>query len=350
MTLMLNINTSIAVLAFTLPNTFAVAESVRVLNWEEYLAPAVISAFEQETGHSVEQFYLDNEQQRDTMLFSGRGGNFDLVMIDSQALKTDGEKTYFVDIPIHKIANSSQLSPASHLACGRKGMPYAWGTLSIAYRASANPQGIDSWQALFDIAPGNQQKTIMLKDSINSTGLSLIALGLPPYSEDKDDLKQAYALLKKQRVHLHSYGYGLSYAIDLQAASDITMAVAYSGDTKHFIKATGQQDWRYTIPREGTIIWTDCLAMPHRDSPIKTATIEFLNFISRPDIALLNAETIGLATPNLGALRIARDDYKNDRELFPSPAILAKSHHVKTLSNEQLKIRSRILQKLIHND
>ncbi|MCZ0863745.1 spermidine/putrescine ABC transporter substrate-binding protein [Dasania phycosphaerae] len=322
------------------------AETVRIFNWEEYLAPDVIAAFERESGHKLEQFYLDNEEQRDALILSGRGANFDLVIIDSQSLKTEGKKAYFATLPMAQIPNSQHLSPALQQACGNKGLAYSWGTIGVAYRASANPQGIDSWASVFAIEPANQYKTVMLSDSVDSTALSLIALGLPPYSVDKNHLKQAYALLQQQKAYLHSYGYGLSYVIDKQAASDITMAVTYSGDIKHFISASGQQDWRYSIPKEGTIIWTDCLAIPHRTGAIKKATLAFLNFINRPDIALLNAQTSGLATPNLGALALADDSYSKDDELFPSPQVLANSHYAQSLPNEQLKLRSRMLQKL----
>ncbi len=268
-------------------------------------------------------------------------------MIDSQSLKTKGKREYFSVIPESKIANMRHLSERSKQACGNRGLPYAWGTIGLAYRSSANPNGIDSWKQLFSISPANQQKTIMLDDSLDSTIIALIAAGHSPFSTDVNHLKEAYRLLQQQSPLLHSYGYGLSYAIDKENRSEITLAVAYSGDIAQFIAATGQNDWRYTVSIEGAVIWTDCFAMPHGSGSLKTATLEFLDFINRPDIAAINAETIWLATPNLAAIKLTRQDYQQNEELFPSQEIINRSHYYKTLPNENLKIRSRMLRKLI---
>ena len=323
------------------------AEELKLFFWEEYIAPEVVEAFERETGHTIEQFYLDNDEERDAIIISGRGGRFDLVIIDSQSLKTDGDVEYFHTISDLKAPNVKHLTPQSRKACGQRGVPYAWGTVGLAYRESVNQNGITSWMQLFNITPENRGKTMIITDSIDITMITLLALGLPPLSSDKDHLRQAYALLKQQKPSLYSYGYGLSRAIDLKQNFDLTLMMIYSSDVETLQRITQQQDWRFVLPKEGFVVWTDCLAIPKSDKPVKQATYDFLNFINRPEIAKLNAESILFSSPNQSALKLASPEYLNNPILFPNPEVIKKGIGYSYLPNEQLRLRSRMLQKLM---
>ena len=45
------------------------AETLRVLNWEDYLHPSVIDAWKRETDVDIEQIYFDSDEDRDEMRF-----------------------------------------------------------------------------------------------------------------------------------------------------------------------------------------------------------------------------------------------------------------------------------------
>ena len=46
----------------------------------------VVEAFSQETGHTVRQVYFDDEHDRNSIITSGRGNSFDLVVVDAVSL------------------------------------------------------------------------------------------------------------------------------------------------------------------------------------------------------------------------------------------------------------------------
>lgn len=343
---MLKINKLPTLLACSLIASNCYAEVLNLFTWDNYMADEVIQAFQQETGHHVELFYLENDDERESLIFSGRAANFDLVIIDSQTLNADGSVNHFSNIDTAKVPSVKNLSDNAINACGSQGVAYAWGTVGIAYRESANPEGIHSWMQIFDISAANRHKTMITTDSVELSVFSLLALNLPPFTTNKDHLRQAFSLLKQQQPNLYSYGDGFGHAVDNGENNELTLMIIYSGDLDILIRETKQQDWRYVLPEEGHIVWTDCLAIPINDKAIKQATYDFLNFINRPEIAKLNAETMLISTPNKAALKIASKKYLNNQVLFPPEDIMNKAVNFYYLPNEQLQYRSRMLQKL----
>ena len=69
-------------------------------------------------------------------------------------------------------------------------------------------------------------------------------------------------MLQKQKSRLLKYGHSVTYAKRLGAESKLTMALAYNADIALLKLHTGQTDWEYVIPEEGSIMWVDCLALP----------------------------------------------------------------------------------------
>lgn len=123
------------------------------------------------------------------------------------------------------------------------------------------------------------------------------------------------------------------------------MAVFYSGEKEQISIATGQDDWEYIIPDEGTLVWHECLSA-HTEKPMKPSTIEFLRYINNPINAAKNAQDIWFATANKDALKWAEDEYKSDEELFPSELASSKFYNYQLLDYNSLKIRGNILNVL----
>ena len=69
------------------------------------------------------------------------------------------------------------------------------------------------------------------------------------------------------------------------------MALAYSGDQQvlNAVEGVHGEPRRYMVPEEGTLLWVDCLSVPS-NSPNRALAYRFPDFLSRPEIAALNAE------------------------------------------------------------
>jgi len=118
-----------------------------------------------------------------------------------------------------------------------------------------------------------------------------------------------------------------SQYIDALANGEICIAVGWSGDmlqARDRAKEANQGNViKYTIPKEGTIIWFDVYAIP-KDAPHPNNAHAFINFMEQPEVAAANSNFINYANGNAASLQFVNDDVKNDPGIYPTPEVKAK--------------------------
>ena len=318
------------------------AQEVKIFIWDHFISENVINKFTEKTGHTVKQYYYDNELERNSLLMNGQGERYDLVLVDNATTNVYGKEGVLNSFSEIKIDNINNNSPQSLEACDNYGIPYSTGTIGIAHRSSISKQKIDSWMQILTPPKEHIGTTMMLKDDVDTVAIALLSQGLDPFTNDKNELASAYASLKKQSKYLLEYGYPLTYVDEHENESNLTLAVLYAGDIFNLKQATGQDDWEYVVPKEGSLLFVDCLTAPS-GNPIKEATKSFLSFINNPAIAYENASEMWFATTNEAAQLLADDDYKYDNEISPSKEVLKRSYRYKIMSTEELVIRNRMV-------
>ncbi len=100
-------------------------------------------------------------------------------------------------------------------------------------------------------------------------------------------------------------------------------------------------DFRYVVPKEGSVAWFDSLAIP-ADAPHPAAAHAFLEFMLRPDIAARNANHIGSASMNAAATRLLDPALRDDPGIYPSPEQLQKLQSLRARSQAQSREENRI--------
>jgi spermidine/putrescine transport system substrate-binding protein len=76
-------------------------------------------------------------------------------------------------------------------------------------------------------------------------------------------------------------------------------------------------DLAFAIPKEGTNVWFDVMAVP-KDANNKEGAMRFINFMNDPEVALRNAEYTGYATPNKAARDMLPKEITEDRTIYPN--------------------------------
>lgn len=318
------------------------AQEIKVLTWEDYFSEQIIKEFTKKTGHTVNLHFYDNGPELNAMLSNGQGRLFDLLLVDNAVTGHYGKVGLLQSLAAIRIDNLQYNSQQSQRTCGQYGIPYAQGTMGIIYRSSISKTVIDSWHNLLFPPKEHVGSTMMLMDDIDTIAIALFAQRLDPFSIEQDELKSAYLLLKAQKKYLLSYGYPVSYVLQQGKSSQLTLGSSYSDDLTSIKKATGQDDWEYVVPKEGTLFYVDCFTAPS-GAVVKEGTKAFLAFINDPIIASKNAQGTGIYTTNEAALLISSDKYKNDREISPSAEILKRSYQYKRLPESDIVIRNRMI-------
>jgi len=172
----------------------------------------------------------------------------------------------------------------------------------------------------------------------------LIYLGKDPHTDKPEDYAEVQKALLAVRPYI-KYFHSSSYINDI-ANGEICVALGWNGD---FAIAQSRADEakngvhiQYVIPKEGTLLWVDNLAMP-KDATNVDAALKYINNMLDPQVAADNANFVHYATPNKTARDkglIAKEDIENPA-IYPTEATMAKLAGDKVASPELDKLRTR---------
>lgn len=328
-------------------STSVYTETLTILNWEEYLSDEAIKAWEEKTGHTIKQIYFDNDEARDSYLVKSELEGIDIAVMDEPASQLFGEANKF-----EQVNNFTQADNLKHLGkfwrerCGAYSVPYLWGTIGLVYRNDVFDEPPSSWKVLLDPKESLKGHFSYLKDSIDTFAPALFTLGFEVNTENKNQLKQAFELTKNITPHLLTLDYPITYVSASPEGSELHLGVAYSGDQWVMNDATNSDLWSYTVPEEGTIVWVDCFAVLEK-SKNKNLAIDFINFISSPEVAAKNSEELYVASTNESAKKLQSEEMLNDETVYPKEDIIARSQYYEPISAENYRLRSRMASALL---
>ncbi len=195
-------------------------------------------------------------------------------------------------------------------------VPYCWGTVGILYNKTMVDEPIDSWSILWD---DKYRDNILMQDSVRDAfGVTLKYLGYSLNSTDLDELTEAMNLLIVQKPLVQAYV--IDQVRDKMIGNEAAIGVIYSGEAIY--TQNENPDLEYVIPKEGSNIWIDSWVIP-KNAEHKENAEAFINFLCRPDIALMNFDYITYSTPNTAARELIEDeDIRSSKIAFPDDSEL----------------------------
>jgi len=282
------------------PSTSA-AGSGKVLNlyiWSDYLAADTLSNFEKQTGIKVHVAYFDTNETLETRLLAGNSG-FDVVVPTASYFERQIRAGVYLTLDKSKLPNLRNLDPqlmakvALHDPDNAHGVIYTWGTNGIGYnekmiRALLPDAPLDSWRLVFD--PAGASKVAKCGISVLDSPAEMMRavlnyLGRDPNSQKPEDLAVADATLIKIRPYIRNIN--SSEYIEALANGDLCVAVGYNG---YVMQARDRArdankgiEIKYMVPKEGSILWFDMLAIP-KDAPDPASAYAFINYILTPQV------------------------------------------------------------------
>lgn len=292
------------------------SEKVVVYNWGEYLDPEVLTLFEQETGIDVVYEEFETNEILYPKISSGAIA-YDVICPSDYMIQRMIENDLLAEINFDNIPNvknigkdymeqSRQFDPENKYS-----VPYCWGTVGILYNKTMMDEPITSWSVLWD---EKYKDNILMQDSVRDAfGVTLKYLGYSLNSTDLDELTEARDLLIKQKPLVQAYV--IDQVRDKMIGNEAAIGVIYSGEAIY--TQMENPDLEYVIPEEGSNIWIDSWVIP-KNAENKENAEKFINFLCRPEIALMNFEYITYSTPNSEARKLIEDEaIRNSEIAFP---------------------------------
>ena len=307
------------------------AKDLNLYIWSDYLAPNTLPDFEKQTGIKVHAAYFDTNETLETKLLAGSSG-FDIVVPTASYFERQIKAGAFLVLDKSKLPNFKNMDPqlmakvALHDPDNRHGVIYLWGTNGIGYNEkmvkSLMPDApFDSWRLVFD--PAVASKVAKCGISLLDSPAEMLRavynyLGKNPNSQRSDDLAQAEAVLSKIRPYIRNFS--SSEYIEALANGDLCISVGYSGDVMQARDRSREAnkgiEIKYAVPKEGSILWFDMLAIP-KDAPDPESAYAFMNYIMTPQVIADISNFKRYANANAASQALVLPAVKDDPGIYP---------------------------------
>ena len=313
--------------------------TVNLYNWQSYVNPDNIKAFQQQFGQKVTQDFYDSNEAMLAKLQAGAKG-YDVVVPTG----------YMVEIMIkqgllYKLAKD-HLPNFQYVDARFKNQPFDpgnqysvpkdWGTTGFGYRTDLLPP-MKSWADFWQVATTKASGKVTVLDGENEViGSALKMLGYSYNSVDPNQLNQVKDKLLELKPHLLSIT-STEY-ITLMQNGQALLSLGWNGD--FFSVQTKQPKVIYVVPEEGSELWMDNWCITNT-APDPVAAHAFLNFFMDPKVAgkepivTYYASCISAARPYIDPSII------NNPSIYPPQAVTDKLEAQTDLGNG-IKLRDQI--------
>jgi len=337
------------------------AETVRIYNWTDYIAPDTLKQFEQSSGISSHYDVYDSNETLDAKLMAGRSG-YDVVFPSNHYMARQIQGGALKKLDKSRLPGWNNLNPILMKALetndpgNQYGFPYLWGSTGIGYNVAkvrevlGEDVPLDSWDLIFKpeyLAKLSQCGVAILDNGPELLPIALHYLGLPHHSQNLEDYQKAEALLLEMRKNVR-YFHSSKYVGDL-ANGDICMAVGFSGDImqagNRATEANNGISINYVIPKEGTPIWFDMVTMP-ANSNNEQAAYAFMNYLLQPEVIAQITNHVQYANGNSAADSLVDPKLKADATVYPAQDAMANLYALEAMPLKIDRVRTRIWSKV----
>ncbi len=321
-------------------NNEEAAESkvLNVYNWSDYIDESVLADFQKETGIKVTYDVFDSNEVLETKLLAGSTG-YDIVVPSANFLERQIKAGIFQPLDKSKLPNLANMDPALMAKVARHdpdnahSVNYLWGTTGIGFNQTKIAERMpdaptDSLAMFYDPAVVSKFKdcgVAVLDSPTEILGTVLIYLGKDPNSESPEDLAAAEKVLMSVRPfvkYVHS-----SKFIDDLANGEICLTMAWSGDVFQARDRAAESGngikIDFKIPREGTTMFFDMLAIPKDAKNVDNAHA-FINYLMRPEVAAKNTNYVNYASFNLPAQQMVNPEILGNPAIYPTDEVKSR--------------------------
>jgi spermidine/putrescine transport system substrate-binding protein len=301
--------------------------TLSVYNWTSYIAPEVLKEFEQKFGVKIK---YDTYESNDDLYAKLKPGNpgYDVIFPSDYMVTTMEKEGLVEEIDLNNIPNLKNIDPKFLKAPfdpeNKYSVPYQWGTMGFGYNIKKTGTEIDSWDALFD--PAFKGKVALMDELRTMVGVVLIHLGYDPNTTNPQEINKARDYLLEHKANIAAFAPDTGQ--NLLDQGQVDLAVEWSGDIFQIMEEN--PDIRYSIPKEGTVVWIDNISIA-KDAPHKEMAEKFMNFLLEPEISAKISNFLKYSSPNQTAIDkglIAKEDLAN-KAIYPAKETFEKLTYIK---------------------
>ena len=295
-------------------DNFADPKALRIVVEHDHIPEAVIALFEKETGIKVYQEIIQSEWGELASLLNAMGRN-DLFLFDDWA--------------IHALVREGKLAPINHAAVpnlqniapeflnlpidpeNKYSVPYLAGILGIVVNTDLIKQDVKTFK---DVFRPEFKKKIWLEYSKNNLVQIAWLTSHPslPSAIDGSTLDSVKPLM----VDWLSLVKKLENRTPMKSFMEekVSLGIVWSGQAREILRDRPQYKW--IVPKGTTFAFIDSFAMP-KGGKHQMEAEAFINFLLRPDIGKMIAESTPYASPNAASRALISPAELSNQAAYP---------------------------------
>lgn len=310
------------------------SNQVYVYNYGEYIDPEVIKMFQEETG--IEVVY--DEYETNEIMFAkiaSDPSSYDVVCPADYMVSRMISLDMVEPLDYEQLPNTAEhigkqffeameaFDPGNQYA-----IPYFWGTVGILYNTTMVDDPVTSWDILWN---PKYKGEILMQDSVRDAFMiPMIRNGFSINTVDPAEVEIATQDLIAQGPLVQAYV--VDQVRDKMIGNEAALGVIYSGEA--LFCQWENEDLEYVVPDEGSLVWFDSWVIT-KNARNKENALKWIDFLSRPEIALMNFEFITYSVPNVTAWDMIDDEEVRNSEIaFPGEDILDRCYSEEYLGEE----------------
>ncbi|MDN7143038.1 extracellular solute-binding protein [Pseudomonas sp. JQ170] len=316
-------------LGCTMAPLHAEEKTLRLYNWADYFAEDTLARFTSETGIKVIYDVMDGSETLEAKLMAG-GSGYDLIFPGDTVAERLMRAGSLQVLDQTKLVAMNDIEPGlqklrTHYAHSTPAtVPYTWGTIGLTYNAEQISQRmadapVNSLDMLFkpELAAKFADCGISMIDSPDEVlAVVLNYLGREPRSGRREDLAAASEVLLKIRPYIRKFQ---SQPVTDLVNGNLCLSLGYSGDmtqAQRTADSAGKTTrFQYRVPKEGTTVWMDTMAIPV-DAKHPEYAYAFINFVMRPQNMAAISNFTGYPTSNAKARADVDASMRNNPDIY----------------------------------
>ena len=313
------------------PTAPAGEQVLNIYNWSDYIAEDTIRNFEKETGIKVRYDAFDSNEVLEAKLLAGNTG-YDIVVPSASFVARQIKAGIFQPLDKSRLPNYGNLDPevmkvlAGYDPDNLHIVPWLWGTTGVGYnvakiRERMPDAPLGSWDMIFkpEIVSKFKDCGVALLDAPSEVfPTALRYLGLPTGSQTEENLARVEKLVMEIRPSI-KYFHSSQYINDL-ANGEVCLVLGWSGDVfiarDRAAEANNGQEIAYFIPREGSLVWFDTMAIP-KDAPHAENAYRFIDYVLRPEVIAAITNHVNYPNGNAAATPLVEASIRDDKAVYP---------------------------------
>jgi spermidine/putrescine transport system substrate-binding protein len=335
-------NYLLVILLFLSTSAFA-NKVVNIYAWGGEIPKQVIQQFEQQTGIRVNFSTYDSNETMYAKLRSSPQSLYDVVLPSAYYVERMQKKGMLSPIDHSKLSNYSNVDSAftdnDYDRGNHYSIPIIWGATGIFYNQQYIKQPPKTWLSLW--SPQWREQLLLLDDSREIFALALLSLHYSPNDENPIHIQQAYQKLKQLIPNIKLFSSDGVQAVIID--EDAIIGSAWNGDA---LKAHAENpNIAFIYPKEGFVIWIDCLAIPV-NPPHPDEAYQFINYLLSASASANIALKEGHAITNREGKKRLPKRIRNNPTVYPSHDILKRGYVQRDVREDTIALFNEYWQKL----